>query len=64
MTQKHSSGMKPWTHLTDFEKPFDQTNGAVDFDSPDKHDAEDVESRMLARGVASNAANVGLTGGF
>lgn len=64
MTKNYNSSTKPWVHLTDIEKPFDQTNGAVDFDSPDAHDAEDVESRMLARGVASNAANVGLTGGF
>ena len=29
---------------TDVEKPFDQTNGVVDFDVEDKHDATDVEA--------------------
>jgi hypothetical protein len=55
---------KPWVHLVvDGEKPFDQTNGAVDFDVPDPHDATDVEGGLIAKGVASNTVNVGFFGG-
>ena len=54
---------KPWVPLTDIEKPFDQTNGAVDFDVEDKHDATDVEGDLIAKGVAANTVNVGFFGG-
>ena len=54
---------KPWVHLTDIAKPFDQTNGTVDFDVPDKHDATDVQADIIAKGVASNTVNVGFFGG-
>jgi hypothetical protein len=64
MPRKHESpAAKPWVHLTDDEKPFDQTNGAVDFDVEDAHDATDAEGGLLAKGVASNAASLGFFGG-
>jgi hypothetical protein len=53
---------KPWVHLTDVQKPFDQTNGAVDFDVDSKHDASDTARDLLEKGVVGNIINVG--GGF
>jgi hypothetical protein len=62
--KKRSSPItKPWIHLTDVEKPFDQTNGVVDFDVEDKWDASDPEADILAKGVASNTVNAGFFGG-
>ena len=64
MRRKHRSpAAKPWVHLTTDEKQFDQTNGAVDFDVEDAHDATDAEGDLLAKGVASNIVNVGFFGG-
>ena len=61
MRRKHRlPAAKPWVHLTSDEKPFDQTNGAVDFDVEDAHDATDSEGNLLAKGVASNTINVAL----
>ena len=54
---------KPWVHLTDVQKPFDQTNGAVDFDVEDAHDASDPERDIVAKAVAANTVNVGFFGG-
>jgi hypothetical protein len=52
---------KPWVHLIDDgEKPFDQTNGVVDFDTAAKEDGTDVD--LIARAVASNTVNVGFFG--
>jgi hypothetical protein len=53
---------RAWVPLTD-ERPFDQTNGAIDFDVPDAHDASDVEGDLLAKGLSSNTVNVGFFGG-
>ena len=61
--RRQSPVAKPWVHLTGTEKPFDQTNGVVDFDVEDKHDATDVEGDILAKGVASNTVNAGFFGG-
>lgn len=54
---------KPWVHLTGTEKPFDQTNGVLDFDVEDKYDASDPEADILAKGVASNTVSAGFFGG-
>ena len=65
MRRKHGlPAAKPWVHLTADEKPFDQTNGAVDFDVEDAHDASDVEGDLLAKGLAANTVNVGFGGGI
>ncbi|GAA4735833.1 hypothetical protein GCM10025783_02270 [Amnibacterium soli] len=63
MRRRNRPAAKPWVHLTSDEKPFDQTNGAVDFDVEDAHDATDREGDLLAKGVASNAVNAGFFGG-
>jgi hypothetical protein len=63
MKKKTSVTAKPWVHLAEIEKPFDQTNGAVDFDTPDKHGATDSEADILAKGVGSNTVAVGFFGG-
>ncbi|MBW4041947.1 MAG: hypothetical protein HIU86_07435 [Acidobacteria bacterium] len=54
---------KAWVPLTDVEKPFDQTNGVVDFDVEAQHDTTDVEADILAKAVASNTVNAGFFGG-
>ena len=54
---------KPWVHLTGVEKPFDQTNGVVDFDVEDKYDASDPAADILAKGVAANTVSAGFFGG-
>jgi len=61
--KRQSPVAKPWVHLTGTEKPFDQTNGVVDFDVEDKYDATDVEADILAKGVASNTVSAGFFGG-
>jgi hypothetical protein len=64
--KKHRSLLadKVWVPLVDDgAPPFDQTNGVVDFDVPDKHDAEDVEGGLVGKAVASNTVNVGFFGG-
>ncbi len=63
VTKKQNPAAKPWVHLSGVERPFDQTNGTVDFDTPDEHDATDVEADILAKGVASNTVAVGFFGG-
>ena len=64
MRKKHRlPAAKPWVPLTDDEKPFDQTNGTVDFDVEDSHDATDSNGDLLAKGVAANTVNVGFFGG-
>lgn len=63
MKKKTNEPAKPWVQLTGIEKPFDQTNGAVDFDTPDKRHATDVEGDILAKGVATNTVAVGFFGG-
>jgi hypothetical protein len=53
---------KPWVHLVDDgAKPFDQTNGVVDFDAAAEPDATDGD--LVAKAVASNTVNVGFFGG-
>jgi hypothetical protein len=53
---------KPWIPLVDDgEKPFDQTNGVVDFDTAAKEDGSDVD--LVGKAIASNTANVGFYGG-
>lgn len=55
---------KPWVHLTEGSKPFDQTNGAIEFDAREaQHGDQDVEGDLLAKGVAANTVNVGFFGG-
>jgi hypothetical protein len=49
---------KPWVHLTDVQKPFDQTNGAIDFDVEDPHDDTDTTRDLLEKGVVGNIINV------
>ncbi|MGN6445125.1 hypothetical protein [Amnibacterium sp.] len=65
MRRKHhdpSPAAKPWVHLVDDdEKPFDQTNGMVDFDTEAKPDASDTD--LIGKAVASNTVNVGFFGG-
>ena len=63
MRRRDRPAAKPWVHLTSIEKPFDQTNGVVDFDVEDAHDATDREEDLLAKGAASNIVNVGFFGG-
>jgi hypothetical protein len=63
MKKTTSVAAKPWVPLIGIEKPFDQTNGAIDFDTPDKHDGTDVEGDILAKGVGSNTVAVGFFGG-
>jgi hypothetical protein len=53
---------KPWVPLTDTEKPFDQTNGVVDFDVEAQHDGANPERDLLEKGVAMNVITV--SGGF
>jgi hypothetical protein len=53
---------KPWVHLTDIEKPFDQTNGAVDFDVEAQHDERNDARDLLEKGVAMNV--ITISGGF
>jgi hypothetical protein len=53
---------KPWVHLTDVEKPFDQTNGAVDFDVEAPHDSRNDTRDLLEKGVVANA--ITISGGF
>ena len=53
---------KPWVPLVaDDEKPFDQTNGVVDFDIAAKDDGPEPD--LIGRAVASNTVNVGFFGG-
>ncbi|MDH2443757.1 hypothetical protein QDR37_07350 [Amnibacterium sp. CER49] len=65
MRRKHRSSLadKPWVHLTE-DKPFDQTNGVVDFDVEPQHDDEDVAGDLMAKGFTSNTVNAGFFGGF
>lgn len=63
MSKKQHAAAKPWVHLTDDEKPFDQTNGIVDFDPREDRDGTDVEADLLAKGIASNIINQGFFGG-
>lgn len=53
---------KPWVHPTDIEKPFDQTNGVVDFDVEAQHDDRDDTRDLLEKGVAMNV--ITISGGF
>jgi hypothetical protein len=64
MRRKSRPAAKPWVHLvTDDEKPFDQTNGVVDFDTPAKDDGRSDPTDLLGKGVAANTVNVGFFGG-
>lgn len=63
MRKKDRPAAKPWVHLTSDEKPFDQTNGAVDFDVEDAQPERDAAGNLIAKGVASNTVNVGFFGG-
>ena len=64
MPRKRRPAAKPWVHLVDDgEKPFDQTNGVVDFDTPAKGDGRGDATDLLGKGVAANTVNVGFFGG-
>lgn len=64
MRRKHRPAAKPWVHLVDDgERPFDQTNGVVDFDTPATEDGGGDASGLVAKGVAANSVNVGFFGG-
>lgn len=49
---------KPWVPLTDTEKPFDQTNGAVDFDVEAQYDASNPKRDLLEKGVVMNVITI------
>ena len=53
---------KPWVHLTGPERPFDQTNGVVDFDVEDRYDAANVERDLFEKGAAMSMLSVGGLG--
>jgi hypothetical protein len=61
MSRKPHPPAKPWVHLTGPEKPFDQTNGIVDFDADVRDDA-DPERDLIEKAVVINTIDVG--GGF
>lgn len=61
--KKHPNpAAKPWVHLTDTEKPFDQTNGVVDFDAERDEGADDSTLTLLERGAAGSIINGGFGG--
>lgn len=63
MARKRSDpAAKPWVHLTDDVKPFDQTNGVVDFDAEGKHERDDDVQTLIERGAAGSILNGGLGG--
>jgi hypothetical protein len=53
---------KPWVPLTDVEKPFDQTNGVVDFDVEAAYDPGNDARDLLEKGIAANV--ITISGGF
>lgn len=53
---------KQWIHLADDAKPFDQTNGAVDFDPGVAYDATNIERDLIEKAVVSNTISVGALG--
>jgi hypothetical protein len=63
MKRKHRPAAKPWVHLAVDEKPFDQTNGVVDFDTPASDDGRDDTADLIAKAVASNTVTAGFFGG-
>jgi hypothetical protein len=62
MTKKQNPAAKPWVHLTEGDKPFDQTNGVVDFDVEDKYDPSNPELKLLEKGAATSMLAVGGLG--
>ncbi|MGT2426407.1 hypothetical protein [Amnibacterium kyonggiense] len=63
MSRKHPNpAAKPWVHLTGTEKPFDQTNGVVDFDVEPGREQDDGTLTLLERGAAGSMLNGGLGG--
>ncbi|GAA2752577.1 hypothetical protein [Amnibacterium kyonggiense] len=63
MSKKHPNpAAKPWVHLTGSEKPFDQTNGVVDFDAEAEHERDDDVQTLLERGAAGSIINGGFGG--
>ena len=64
MKRKHRPAAKPWVHLVDDgAKPFDQTNGVVDFDTPAADDGRGDTADLIAKAVASNTVTTGFFGG-
>lgn len=55
---------KPWVHLTGSEKPFDQTNGAVDFDEQDARDDSNSVRDLTEKAVIWNMIDIGGGGGL
>ncbi len=53
---------KPWVPIADTEKPFDQTNGVVDFDVETAYDPSNPTRDLLEKGVAMNV--ITMSGGF
>lgn len=62
MTKKRDPAAKPWVHLTSLQKPFDQTNGAVDFDVEDTFDGANPERDLFEKGAATSVLSVGFGG--
>lgn len=60
--RKPNPAAKPWVHLTGVEKPFDQTNGVVDFDVEVQHDGRNDARDLLEKGVVANV--ITISGGF
>ena len=59
---RNSPAAKPWVPIADTDKPFDQTNGVVDFDVEDKHTGANPTRDLLEKGVAANV--ITISGGF
>lgn len=53
---------RAWVHLAGTGHSFDQTNGVVDFDVEDKHDASRTELSLLEKGAATSILSVGGLG--
>jgi hypothetical protein len=64
MSRKPDPAAKPWVHLTGSEKPFDQTNGVVDFDEPHARDDSNSVRDLTEKAVIWNMINIGGGGGL
>lgn len=62
MSRRPNPAAKPWVHLTGPEKPFDQTNGVVDFDAESGRAEDDSTLTLFERGAAGSILNGGFGG--
>jgi len=63
---EHEPAKRTWKSLGEPLAGFDNTNGVVDLGEDESSTAPRGldESDVLARGVASDAASIGFSGGF